>query len=65
MHQSSLASMGSLTFNRFIGSLGTPLPAPNLFSEPTGVDEHDEQSEGRGSSGSEAAPALQVDSESD
>ncbi|KAI0722674.1 hypothetical protein C8Q76DRAFT_793688 [Earliella scabrosa] len=31
-HQNSLASMGSLRFERFIGSLGTTLPAPDLAS---------------------------------
>ena len=61
MHQGSLASMDSLILNRFIGSLGAPLPAPNLAFEHASVHENQEQPEER-SGGEEAAVAsLQVE----
>ena len=64
MHQGSLASMSSLNFNRFIGSLGSALPAPIVAFEPSDVHEHDEQPEGRGSgSEPEVVAALQVEVE--
>ncbi|KAI0722609.1 hypothetical protein C8Q76DRAFT_782827 [Earliella scabrosa] len=49
LDQGSLASMGSLAFNRFVGSLGSSLPAPledfTSASEPTGIHEDDQHME--------------------
>ncbi|KAI0722617.1 hypothetical protein C8Q76DRAFT_367041 [Earliella scabrosa] len=61
MHQSSLSSMPSLVFNRFIGSLGAPLPAPNLTFEHASVHENQEQPEER--SGGEEADAATLQAE--
>ncbi|KAI0722607.1 hypothetical protein C8Q76DRAFT_366594 [Earliella scabrosa] len=59
MHQGSLASMDSLAFNRFVGSLGAPLPAPLAF-EPPSVSENDEQPEERSGGEAQAVATLQV-----
>ena len=56
MHQGSLASMDSMILNRFIGSLGAPLPAPNLAFEHASVQENDGQPEER--DGGETAAAT-------
>ena len=60
MHQGSLASMDSLAFNRFVGSLGAPLPAPLAF-EPPSVSENDEQPEERREGEAQAVATLQVE----
>ncbi|KAI0722602.1 hypothetical protein C8Q76DRAFT_691336 [Earliella scabrosa] len=61
LHQGSITSMGTSAFNRFIGSLGTPLPAPNFASESASVYEHEGQPEGHSGGGREAVAASPVE----
>ena len=61
LHQGSITSMGTSTFNRFIGSLGTPLPAPNFASGSASVYEHEGQPEGHSGGSREAVAASPVE----
>ena len=61
MHQGSLSSMDSMILNRFIGSLGAPLPAPNLTFEHASVHENEEQPEERGGGEEAGAATLQAE----